>query len=139
MTDAVAAPKTETPKVGRTLLGAILMGLPIALIGAIPWVVLARLNARQHPEWPWAAATMVCWLLIMLLWLGGTGWPRSTSAFRRFHLRLWRPQAGAWSGGNLTTILGLICAQIGLTVFFFLPTIMFRSRNNGDMTHHRES
>ena len=40
--------------------------------------------------------------------LGGRGRPRRTSAFRRFHLRLWRPEPGAWSGDNLATILSLI-------------------------------
>jgi membrane protease YdiL (CAAX protease family) len=100
------------------MLIAIAMGLTIALVGAIPWVAMARLNVRIHPELPWAAASMICWLTIVLSWLGGAGWPRSWSAFRWRHLRLWRPQPSAWSGDNLATIVGLVFALVGLTVFW---------------------
>lgn len=120
MSDVIITPKAVAPKLGKTVASALMMGLSIAVIGVVPWVILARLNMRKHPEWPWAAATMLCWLLVMLVWLGGLGWPRCTSVFRRFHLRLWRPQRGAWSGESLTTILGLVCAMVGLTVFWIL-------------------
>ena len=120
MIDAVATPNAAIPRVNRTLAVALLMGLTISLIGTLPWVVLMRLNVREHPESPWAAATTACWLIIMLVWLSGRGWPRRTSAFRRFHCRLWRPQPGAWSGDNLATILSLICAMVGLSVVYVL-------------------
>lgn len=120
MTDAAALPKVAAPKPGRTVIEALLMGLSIALIGVIPWIVMAPLNARYSPELPWAAAATICWLLVLLLWLGGAAWPRAASAFRRFHLRLWRPAPGAWRGGNLIEILGLVGALIGLTVFWIL-------------------
>src|SRR5262245_59150608 len=120
MTEAAALPKVTAPKLGRTVIEALLMGLSIGFIGAIPWIVMAPLNVRYHPELPWAAALTMCWLLVTLLWLGGAGWPRAASAFRRFHLRLWRPAPGAWRGDNLTVILGLVGAQIGLTVFWIL-------------------
>lgn len=121
MTDAVLA-KAATPKVGRSVLVATLMGVAIAAIGLVPWVASIRLNARIEPETPWAAATTICALVVMLIWLGGAGWPRATSAFRRFHLRLWRPERGAWSGANLVTILGLVCAMIGLNAIWVLTS-----------------
>jgi membrane protease YdiL (CAAX protease family) len=120
MIDAVATPNAAIPRVNRTVAVALLMGLTISLVGTLPWVVLMRLNVREHPESPWGAATTACWLIIMLVWLGGRGWPRSTSAFRRFHCRLWRPQPGAWSGDSLATILSLICAMVGLSVVYVL-------------------
>ena len=120
MTDVTTTPKRSTPRVGKTTVVAVLMGVAIAVIGAVPWIMSARLNARMHPELPWAAAATSCWLLVMLLWLGGFGWPRNTSASRWFHLRLWRPWPGAWAGGNLATILGLICALVGLTGYWIL-------------------
>jgi membrane protease YdiL (CAAX protease family) len=120
MIDAVATPNAAIPRVNTTLAVALLMGLTISLVGTLPWVVLIRLNVREHPEWPWAAATTACWLTIMLVWLSGRGWPRRTSAFRRFHCRLWRPQPGAWAGDNLITILGLIGAMVGLSVVYVL-------------------
>lgn len=120
MIDAVATPNTAIPRVGTTVAVALLMGLSISFVGTYSWVALIRLNARVHPEWPWAAAATGCWLVIMLLWLSGRSGPRSTSAFRRFHLRLWRPEPGAWSGDNLTAVLGLVGAMIGLTVIWVL-------------------
>ncbi|MGD9965876.1 MAG: lysostaphin resistance A-like protein [Hyphomonadaceae bacterium] len=121
MTDAAAATlKTATPKVGKTLAIAVLMGIAIATIGLLPWVALIRMNARVEPELPWAAATTVCWLVVMLLWLGGAGWPRRAAAFRRLHLRLWRPEPGAWSGSKLASILGLIGAMAALNVLWVL-------------------
>lgn len=120
MTEPVVAARVAIPKVGKTLVVALLMGLSIQFLGTLSWVALIRLNAREHPETPWAAATTACLLVFMLLWLGGRGWPQRTSAFRRFHLRLWQPQPGAWSGDSLARILGLICAMAGLSVLYVL-------------------
>ena len=120
MTDALATPNAAIPMVGKTVVVALLMGLVIQLIGTLAWVALIRLNVREHPESPWAATATACGLVIMLVWLSGRGWPRSTSAFRRFHCRLWRPQPGAWSGDSLATILGLIGAMVGLNVMYVL-------------------
>jgi membrane protease YdiL (CAAX protease family) len=120
MTEAVATPNAATPTVHKTVAVALLMGLAITLAGTLPWVALIRLNARDHPESPWAAVTTACWLIVMLVWLSGRGWPRRTSAVRRFHCRLWRPEAGAWSGDSLTTILSLIGAMVGLSVVYVL-------------------
>lgn len=118
MIDAVATPHIAVPKVGKTVAVALLMGPSISFVGTYAWVALIRLNARVHPEWPWAAVVTGCLLLMMLLWLSGRSWPRTTSAFRRWHLRLWRPAPGAWSGDNLTSVLGLIGALIALTVMW---------------------
>jgi membrane protease YdiL (CAAX protease family) len=120
MNDAVAGPHATVPTVGRTVAVALLMGLSIQFIGTLSWVALIRLNVREHPESPWAAATTGCVLVLMLVWLSGRGWPRRTSAFRRFHLRLWRPQPGAWSGDSLAAILSLSGAMVGLSVVYVL-------------------
>lgn len=120
MIEAVATPNLAIPKVGKTVAVALLMGLSISFVGTYSWVALIRLNVRAHPELPWAAATMGCWLVIMLVWLSGRGWPLNTSASRRFHLRLWQPQPGAWSADSLATILGLIGTMVGLSVLYVL-------------------
>lgn len=114
MSGAVIQDITATPKLAKTVVFASLLGLMITVIGSGFWVVVAPLNLRWRPELPWAAAATTCWLLIMIIWLGGFGLPRNTSTSRRHHLRLWRPESGAWSGDNLVTILGLGCAMVGL-------------------------
>lgn len=116
----MTAPDAAIPRVKTTVAVGLLMGLAIAAAGTLPWVAFIRLNVRHHPEWPWAAAATAGWLILMLAWLSGRGWPRRTSAFRRFHCRLWRPQPGAWSGENLITILGLIGAMAALSVAYVL-------------------
>jgi membrane protease YdiL (CAAX protease family) len=131
MTDAVATPGVAIPKVGKTVAVAMMMGLSIQFVGTITWVALIRRNAREHPDWPWAAATMACVLVLMLVWLSGRGWPRSTSGSRRFHLRLWQPQPGTWSGDSLVTILSLIGVMTGLYVLYAL---MGASRPPVDVT-----
>jgi hypothetical protein len=73
MIDGESTPNEAIPRVNTTLAVALLMGLTI--IGTLPWVLLIRLNVREHPESPWAAATTACWLIIMLVWLSGRGWP----------------------------------------------------------------
>lgn len=120
MIETVATPNRGLPRVRTTVAVATLMGFAITLAGSLTWIALARLNVRHHPESPWAAAATAGWLVIMLGWLGGYGWPQRSSAFRRFHGRLWRPQPGAWSGDGLTTILGLIGAMVGLGVVWVL-------------------
>lgn len=120
MTTAVVTPNAAVPSVGRTVGVSILIALPILFVGTLSWVALIRRNVRVQPEWPWAAAATACLLLAMLVWLSGRGWSRSTSVFRRFHLRLWRPEPGAWSGDNLITILGLMGALAGMTVVYVL-------------------
>ena len=120
MIDAVATPTVAIPKVGETVAIALMIGLSIQLVGTLAWVALIRLNVREHPDSPWAAATMACLLVVMVVWLSGHGWPRSTSAVRRFHLRLWQPQPGTWSGDSLATILSLIGVLVGLSVLYVL-------------------
>ena len=120
MIDVVITPNTAAPSVGKTVIVGLFTALPITLVGTLSWVALIRRNVREHPEWPWAAAATGVLSLLMLVWLSGWGWPRRTSAFRRFHLRLWRPEPGAWSGENLITILGLIGAMVGLNVIYVL-------------------
>jgi uncharacterized protein len=95
---------------------AIVSGLMIAFAGAVPWIVLASINARVHPEWPLAAAGMFVYLSLFLAWLGGAGPPRATRAARWFNLRLWRPEPGAWRGSNFALI-----ALLALVILAMAP------------------
>lgn len=133
MPHAAASPSDTVQTMGRTVVVSLLMGLSISAIGTLSWVALIRLNARERPDWPWAAAATMGLLVVMLMWLSGRGWPGSTSAFRRFHLRLWRPQPGAWSGDGLATILSLSGAMVGLSVVYVL---MGASREPADLSSY---
>jgi membrane protease YdiL (CAAX protease family) len=83
---------------------AIASGLAISIIaGSTVFVELAKLNARFHPELPWAAGLNLLWLGVVALWLNGWGWPRSTAAFRHHSLRLWRPPQA--SGSHRTQLI----------------------------------
>lgn len=120
MTEARDRSNAATPHVGRIVAAGTLMGLAIVAVGTPSWVVMIRLNMRHQPDLPWAALATGCLLTVMLVWLSGRGWPRRTSAFRRFHLRLWRPEPAAWSGDNRAAIVGLVAALVGLNVVWVL-------------------
>ena len=70
--------------------GAGAVALAITAYGQGLWGGLVLANLRFHPEWPWAAAAMAILLALLLSWLGGFGWPNSTSVSRRQLLR-WNP------------------------------------------------
>jgi uncharacterized protein len=97
-----------------TFVRAIASGFLIAAAGIIPWTVLALLNAKFRPDLPWAAVATAVYLTLLLAWLDGGGWPRSTREARRHHLKLWRPVSGAWRGNNLLILLVLMAATIAL-------------------------
>lgn len=102
---------------------AVLVGLLVAALGIAPWAVLAPLNARFRPDVPWAAASMTVYLVLGWRWLGGAGWPRATSARRRFLLRAQRPaadrDAARERGGE---VAWLVAAIIGMYVLWILAT-----------------
>lgn len=101
---------------------AVLIGGLIAIAGIAPWTLLAPINARVHPEWPWAALVVIVLLGLVLTWLAGVGWPRSTREVRVFNMRLWRPEEGAWAGDNLASVLGLMAVIAGIYVVWIVAS-----------------
>lgn len=69
----------------------VLQGLLIAAAGIVPFTVAASLNQRIRPDMPWAALVTLAWLLLLIGWLNGVGWPHRTADERRRRLRLWPP------------------------------------------------
>jgi uncharacterized protein len=100
------------------ILRAVVSGILIAVVGVAPWIILAPLNRTFHPELPWAAVVVTLYLVVLLLWLNGGGWPRAHASVRRFNLRWWRPDKGAWSGENRTIIIGLMLLLVGMNVLW---------------------
>ena len=98
----------------------IALGLLVSFAGLAPWAVLATINARVHPELPWAALATLAWLGLYLTWLNGSGPPRRWRAARRYRLRLWRPNAGGWSKQGI----GLTLSLMGLIALLALAWIL---------------
>jgi membrane protease YdiL (CAAX protease family) len=69
---------------------AALVSFAIVAIGQGLWQPLSVANLRYFQQFPWAAAVMAGVLALLLLYLSGRGWPRSTSERRRELLR-WNP------------------------------------------------
>ena len=84
-------------------LRAILAGLLVAAVGILPWTVLARRNATLRPDVPWAAIATIAYLVLLVAWLNGSGWPRRTAAWRRWHLRLWPLREHKGGDGTVDT------------------------------------
>ncbi|MGK2951063.1 MAG: CPBP family intramembrane glutamic endopeptidase [Thiobacillus sp.] len=79
------------------------IGLVIALAGEGTWAMLARLNATNRPDIPWAAGVMALYLVITMAWLNGGGPPRESAPKRRELLRLWPPQRVETRADGLST------------------------------------
>jgi membrane protease YdiL (CAAX protease family) len=102
----------------RGYAGPILAGLLIAAAGLIPWALLAPVNRDHRPDVPWAAFATPAYLAILLAWLHGRGWPRSTSLDRQRRLRLWPPSPDAAAGGSLSA--GSIVGLLGILYVFWV-------------------
>src|SRR4051794_38357613 len=95
--------------------------LALVLIGAtaIIWGALLYGNLATTPSIPWAVPALICVLWILWRYLGGWGWPQSTSLARR---RLLRPnpvsgRALAWS---------IVAGCLGIAALAGLWIVLFR-------------
>jgi len=94
----------------RTLkvIGFGLLAFAITILAGGIWSGLVVANLRSTPAVPWSVPVMA--LLLWLAWnyLGGKGWPRSTSEARRRYLRANRKSGPtylwAWVAGVLSVI-----------------------------------
>ena len=115
MTEAGSTPNTvHQPTAFRGYVTPIITGVLIAAVGLVPWTLLAQVNARLRPDLPWAAVASMAYLVVLLVWLNGSGPPRRTAGDRRQRLRLWprsKPDAAGTSGltaGAVVALLGLL-------------------------------
>jgi membrane protease YdiL (CAAX protease family) len=69
---------------------ATVISAAIVAYGQGLWQPLVIANLRHLPDVPWSAAAMAALIALLILYLGGYGPPRSTSARRRELLR-WNP------------------------------------------------
>jgi membrane protease YdiL (CAAX protease family) len=66
---------------------AAVLAVVIAAYGQDLWGLLAIVNLRVHPEFPWAPLLMAVLLVLLILYLAGYGPPASTRDVRRRLLR----------------------------------------------------
>jgi membrane protease YdiL (CAAX protease family) len=70
-----------------SILGFGLLAFAITVLAGGIWSALIVANLRSSPAIPWSVPVMAIVLWLMWSYLGGKGWPRSTSAARRHYLR----------------------------------------------------
>jgi membrane protease YdiL (CAAX protease family) len=69
------------------LIGIGVLALAITGLAGAIWTVLLIANLRSNPTIPWSVPLMAALLWIFWSYLGGKGWPQSTSEARRRYLR----------------------------------------------------
>jgi membrane protease YdiL (CAAX protease family) len=113
----------------RTILWAGLLAVLVAGSASVVWGALLVTNLLTSPTIPWSVAVMAVVLLVMWRYLGGRWWPRSSSQWRRRHLRATLVQrkafGWAWLAGAfaLAALVGLWIVLVELTGVGGNPTI----------------
>jgi hypothetical protein len=87
------------------------------LMGGI-WSALLVANLRSSPAVPWSVPVMAFLLWLMWNYLGGKGWPRSTSDARRRYLRANRRSARTYLWAFVAGVLSVI-ALAGYWIVLF--------------------
>ena len=84
-----------------SIIGFGLLAFAITILAGGIWSALLVTNLRSSPAVPWSVPAMALLLWLMWSYLGGKGWPRSTSDARRHYLRANRRSAGRTCGHSL--------------------------------------
>ena len=104
----------------RTLnvVGLGLLALAITILAGGIWSALLVTNLRSSPAVPWSVPAMA--LLLWLAWsyLGGSGWPRSTSEARRRYLRANRKSGQTYLWAFVAGVLSMV-ALAGTWIVLF--------------------
>lgn len=85
-----------------------LLAFAIAILAGGIWSALLVTNLRSSPALPWSVPVMAFLLWLAWKYLGGMGWPHSTSEARRRYLRANRKSGQiylwAWAAGVLSVV-----------------------------------
>ena len=91
-----------------SIIGFGLLAFAITILAGGIWSALLVANLRSSPAVPWSVPAMALLLWLMWSYLGGKGWPRSTSEARRLYLRAnrrsGRTYLWAWVAGVLSVV-----------------------------------
>lgn len=100
------------------VLWAAFLAFLILVIGQEIWVTLLLSNLKSSPAVPWAVPIMAIMLYLMWRYLGGAGWPRSTSEKRRRLLRANPVRLGTLAWAGLAGVLAMV-ALAGYWIVLF--------------------
>src|ERR1700681_413655 len=115
------------------VVSAILIGLAIALVGTLPWPILAGLILKSPHAPPWEVPVMAVYLAVYWRYLNGWGWPKSTSTFRRESLRARPLSSDVWASAIATGVLALaivVALQSAYNQLAHLPAPKMPSLSN---------
>ncbi|HTC77924.1 MAG TPA: type II CAAX endopeptidase family protein [Terriglobales bacterium] len=104
----------------RTLnvVGFGLLAFAITILAGGIWSALLVTNLRSSPAFPWSVPAMALLLWLMWSYLGGRGWPRSTSDARRRHLRANRRSGRTYLWALVAGVLSVV-ALAGYWIVLF--------------------
>jgi membrane protease YdiL (CAAX protease family) len=101
-----------------SILGFGLLAFAITVLAGGIWSTLLVANLRSSPAIPWSVPVMAILLWLMWSYLGGKGWPRSTSAARRHYLRANRRSARTYLWSFAAGVLAVV-ALAGYWIVLF--------------------
>ena len=91
-----------------SIIGFGLLAFAITILAGGIWSALLVTNLRRSPAVPWSVPAMALMLWLMWGYLGGKGWPRSTSDARRHYLRANRRSARTYLWSFVAGVLSVV-------------------------------
>ena len=101
-----------------SIIGFGLLAFAITILAGGIWSALLVANLRISPAVPWSVPAMALMLWLMWGYLGGKGWPRSTSDARRHYLRANRRSARTYLWSFAAGVLSVV-ALAGYWILLF--------------------
>jgi membrane protease YdiL (CAAX protease family) len=101
-----------------SIIGFALLAFAITVLAGGIWSALLVANLRSSPAVPWSVPVMTLLLWLMWSYLGGKGWPRSTSDARRHYLRANRRSARTYLWSFAAGVLSVV-ALAGYWIVLF--------------------
>jgi membrane protease YdiL (CAAX protease family) len=101
-----------------SIIGFGLLAFAITILAGGIWIALLVTNLQRSPAVPWSVPVMGLLLWLMWSYLGGKGWPQSTSDARRHYLRANRRSARTYLWSFAAGVLSVV-ALAGYWIVLF--------------------
>lgn len=100
------------------IVGFGLLAVAITILAGGIWSALVVINLHSSPAVPWSVPVMAFLLWLAWSYLGGKGWPRSTSEARRRYLRANRKSGKTYLWAWVADVLSVV-ALAGIWIVLF--------------------